>query len=95
MELFLALGRCKEAGLISIGSQELFFLPAIWILPPLYGLSGVIYAQPVADALTVLLTALFAASLHKRQKRSMRAGDKRMSKNGGNGYCPCMDRFQV
>ena len=66
MELFLALGRGKEAGLISIGSQGLFFLPAIWILPPLYGLSGVIYAQPVADALTVLLTALFAATLRKR-----------------------------
>ncbi len=63
--LFLALGKAKEGGLLSISRQGVFFIPAILILPRLMGLSGVIYAQPVADLLTVVLTAVLAAGMHK------------------------------
>lgn len=68
MHLFLALGRAKEGGLLSISRQGIFFIPAILIMPSLFGISGVIYAQPAADALTVILTAVFAVLLGRKLK---------------------------
>jgi putative MATE family efflux protein len=63
--LFLSLGKAKEGGILSISRQGLFFIPVILVLPRLIGLSGVIYAQPVADFLTIVLTVVFAVKLHK------------------------------
>ena len=68
MHLFLALGRAIEGGLLSITRQGIFFIPAILIMPALFGIRGVIYAQPVADALTVILTAVFAVLLGRKLK---------------------------
>ncbi len=66
MSLFLSMGKSKEGGLLSISRQGLFFIPAILILPRLFGIKGVIWAQPVADGLVVVLTALLATSLNKK-----------------------------
>lgn len=63
---FLALGKGPEGSILSIGRQGLCFIPAILILPRLLGLNGVIFAQPAADILMVILTAFFAVKLHKR-----------------------------
>lgn len=68
MALFLALGYGKEGGILSISRQGLFFIPAILILPRLFGLEGIIWAQPVADLLTVSLTAAFSFGLKKKLK---------------------------
>ena len=68
MSLFQALGRGREGGLLSISRQGLFFIPAILIMPSLLGISGIIYAQPVADLLTVILTAIFAVFLSRQLK---------------------------
>lgn len=68
LALFLALGDGKRGGLLSISRQGLFFIPAILILPRLFGIWGVIWAQPVADLLTVALTAVFALGLRKKMK---------------------------
>jgi Na+-driven multidrug efflux pump len=66
MSLFLAMGKGKEGGLLSISRQGLFFVPAILIMPRLFGIAGVIWAQPVADVLTVALTALFMSGLKQK-----------------------------
>jgi putative MATE family efflux protein len=68
MSLFLAMGKGKEGGLLSISRQGLFFIPAILIMPYLFGIGGVIWAQPVADAFTVALTALFMIGFNKKLK---------------------------
>jgi len=68
MSLFLALGMGKEGGLLSISRQGLFFIPTILIMPHLFGIEGVIWAQPVADLFTVILTAIFAVKLGKTIK---------------------------
>jgi putative MATE family efflux protein len=73
LALFLALGRGKEGGILSIARQGLFFIPAILILPRLFGIEGVIWAQPAADLLTVTLTAVFSLGLRKRLK-AMKTG---------------------
>jgi putative MATE family efflux protein len=65
---FLALGKGREGSILSISRQGLFFIPAILLLPRFFGLDGVIYAQPIADILTVILTAIFAIRLKKNIK---------------------------
>jgi putative MATE family efflux protein len=65
ISLFLALGKGKEGGVLSMGRQGIFFIPVIFILPSIIGIDGVIYAQLIADLLTTLLTAILAVSLKK------------------------------
>lgn len=48
MAYFLALGRAKEGGLLSISRQGIFFIPAILVLPRIFGIAGIVWAQPVA-----------------------------------------------
>jgi putative MATE family efflux protein len=66
MSLFLALGFGSQGWLLSISRQGLFFIPAILIMPHLFGIAGVIWAQPVADVFTIVLTALFMMGLNKK-----------------------------
>ena len=66
--LFLALGKGLPGGLLSVSRQGVFFFPAILFLPRMLGLQGVIWAQPAADALTVLLTVILARRLHKEME---------------------------
>jgi putative MATE family efflux protein len=73
MELFLAMGKGREGGLLSISRQGLFFIPAILIMPHLFGIGGVIWAQPIADLLTAVLTAVFALVFYKNLK-ALKAG---------------------
>jgi putative MATE family efflux protein len=68
MELFLAMGKGREGGILSISRQGLFFIPAILIMPHLFGIGGVIWAQPVADVFTIVLTALFMMGLNRKLK---------------------------
>lgn len=63
---FLAMGRGKEGGVLNVSRQGIFFLPLIVVLPKFLGLDGIIYAQPAADVLSVLLT--FALVRHNKDK---------------------------
>lgn len=65
MGLFLALGKGREGLILSIGRQGIFLIPVVLILPQIIGLNGVIFAQPIADLLTVLLTMLLSIKLKK------------------------------
>ena len=56
--------------LLSIGRQGLFFIPAILILPTLYGLHGVIMTQAVADVCTFFLSIPFAVWISRKLKQS-------------------------
>jgi putative MATE family efflux protein len=68
MAFFLALGYGKEGGILSVSRQGLFFIPAMLILPSLFGIEGIVWAQPIADMLTVALAAGFAVAANKRLK---------------------------
>lgn len=62
--LFQALGKGKQAAILSLSRQGIFLIPAILILPNLFGLNGVLLAQPIADLCTIILTAYFAYHIH-------------------------------
>lgn len=63
--LFLALGKGKEGFFLGVCRQGICFLPVILLLPAVWGLKGIIYAQPIADVLSALLTVFMAIPLHR------------------------------
>lgn len=56
---FQAVGKPMQAGLLSLSRQVLLLIPAMLILPRFYGLDGVLYAGPLADLVSSVVTALF------------------------------------
>jgi len=61
-------GRSWTATLIACMRQGIFFIPLILILPGYFGLLGVQYSQPIADAVTSLCAIPFGASFIKSIK---------------------------
>ena len=63
--LFLALGKGKEGFILGACRQGICFVPVILILPMIWGLNGILYAQPVADVLSTIITVFMAIHLHR------------------------------
>lgn len=63
--LFQAVGYGKQALILSMARQGIFFMPAIFILPKFFGLNGVLYSQAVADFMTLILTIFLAKNMRK------------------------------
>ena len=40
-------------------------MPVILVLPMIWGLNGILYAQPVADVLSAIITVFMAIHLHR------------------------------
>ena len=63
--LFLVMGKAKEGCILGACRQGICFVPVILILPMLWGLNGILYAQPIDDVLSAIVTAFMAVQLHK------------------------------
>ena len=63
--LFLVMGKAKEGCILGACRQGICFIPVIFILPNLMGLNGILFAQPVADVLSAMITVFMALHLHK------------------------------
>lgn len=61
--LFQSLGKGKEALFLSLLRQGIFLIPAIYFFPKIWGLDGVIFAQPFADFATIIITAILAKKI--------------------------------
>lgn len=64
--LFLAMGKAAAGCFLGACRQGICFVPVILILPVVWGLSGVLYAQPAADVISATITAFMAVRLHRR-----------------------------
>lgn len=64
--LFLALGKGREGFILGACRQGICFIPVILLLPMLWGLNGILYAQPIADVLSAIITVFVAIPLHKK-----------------------------
>ncbi|MDE7269702.1 MAG: MATE family efflux transporter, partial [Acetatifactor sp.] len=64
--LFLVMGKAKEGCILGACRQGICFVPVIWLLPMVWGLNGVLYAQPVADVLAAVVALLMALKLHRK-----------------------------
>lgn len=56
---FQAVGKALKSAILSLSRQVLIFIPLLLILPRFWGIEGVWRTAPIADALSVLLTATF------------------------------------
>lgn len=54
---FQAVGKATESAVLSLSRQVLIFIPLLLILPHFWGIDGVWRTAPIADGLSVLLTA--------------------------------------
>lgn len=63
--LLLATGKVKEGFLLGICRQGICFIPIILILPSIFGTNGIIYAQPIADVISAVITVFIAIKLRK------------------------------
>ncbi len=63
--LFLVMGKAKEGCFLGACRQGICFIPVILILPHLFGLNGILFAQPVADVFAAIITVFMALHLHR------------------------------
>lgn len=54
---FTSIGKAKLGALLSLTRQVLFLIPLVLILPLFFGIDGVVFAGPIADAIAFLLAA--------------------------------------
>lgn len=64
--LFLALGKGTAGFVLGACRQGICFVPVILLLPGIFGLNGILYAQPAADVLSAIVTVFMAFTLHHR-----------------------------
>lgn len=64
--LFQAMGKAKEAAVLSVSRQGFILIPLLLILPKVFGLNGILFAQPLADVLTFILTAILGGRVCKK-----------------------------
>lgn len=50
------IAKAMPATILAAARQGLFFLPCIWLLPPLFGIFGIQMSQPIADLCTFFLS---------------------------------------
>lgn len=71
--LFLALGKGRAGFFLGVCRQGICFVPVILLLPIVWGINGILYAQPIADVLSAVITVFMA--LHLQKELSMAERD--------------------
>ncbi|MBU3875396.1 MATE family efflux transporter [Faecalicatena sp. AGMB00832] len=67
--LFLAIGKGMAGFILGACRQGICFVPVILLLPKVWGMNGILYAQPIADVLSAVVTVFMAVHLHKELGR--------------------------
>ncbi len=63
--LLLALGKGTAGFLLGACRQGICFVSVILILPMVWGMNGILYAQPIADVISAIITVFMAVHLGK------------------------------
>ncbi len=65
---FQAIGKAKHAMVLSLLRQVILLVPMMAILPKIFGLDGIWFAQPIADAISFTVTAVLLVREIKSHK---------------------------
>ncbi len=68
---FQSIGKAKMSIALSLTRQFIFLIPAVIILPPIFGLSGAWAAMPVSDGLSSIVFAITFLLFYKKFKASL------------------------
>lgn len=69
MNALQAMGAAMPSLILSVSRQGIIFYPALWIMNRIFGMYGLIAAQPVADALSLILGAVLFIRITRKLKR--------------------------
>lgn len=69
-----AMGAATASLVINLSRQGIIFIPALFILKEILGLTGLIWAQPVADILSIALAAILYINTFKKLSGKQIAG---------------------
>ena len=72
--LFLALGKGAAGFFLGACRQGVCFVPVILLLPMVWGMNGILYAQPIADVISVVITVFMALHLHRELSMAEKTG---------------------
>ena len=61
--LVQTIGKSKEASIVAISRQGLFFIPAVLILPRMFGLLGVQLSQPISDLCAFMVSLIISGNV--------------------------------
>lgn len=68
--LLLTLGKGGAGFFLGACRQGICFVPVILLFPALWGINGILYAQPIADVISAIITLLMAIHLHRELAKS-------------------------
>jgi putative MATE family efflux protein len=66
---FQAMGKAVPSLILSISRQGLVFLPTLMIASKIFGLNGVIFAQPIADLCSLVIALVMFVIISKQFKK--------------------------
>ena len=69
-----AMGAVTPSLIISVSRQGLIYIPALYLLEACFGVTGLVWAQPVADVLSLLL----AVGLYAAREKKLAAGKEEL-----------------
>lgn len=58
---FTAIGKAGKGAFLSLTRQILFFMPPLLLLPLFFGIDGILFAGPIADLLSAIVTVFMIA----------------------------------
>lgn len=67
-------GAAKEGCFLGACRQGFCFVPMILLLPGVFGLQGILFAQPAADVLAAVITVFMAWDVHRKLWDTDKAG---------------------
>jgi len=65
-----AFGKAVHSLVLSVCRQGLVYIPLLFLLNYLYGLYGAVWAQPIADAITVVIVMTICIIIMRKQRAS-------------------------
>ena len=65
---FQSIGKAKLSIFLSLTRQFIFFIPALFILPPFFGLEGTWAVMPISDGLSALVSSITFFTFYKKFK---------------------------
>ncbi len=67
---FQSIGKAKLSIFLSLTRQFIFFIPALFILPPFFGLEGTWAVMPLSDGLSAIVSSITFFAFYKKFKNS-------------------------
>ncbi|MDO4554510.1 MAG: MATE family efflux transporter [Lachnospiraceae bacterium] len=61
-----AMGAAKASLVVNVSRQGLVYIPALFILNALFGITGLVWAQPAADVISIIMGIIMYLLLMKK-----------------------------